>query len=91
MHSWNKPLENLPEEMTVIWSCTNTGCASWMREDFSFKEVPVCSLCKSPMVSSQRSLPILMSSDQQVKRFRKNQQKAKVTDKVLQDPKEAPQ
>ncbi|TYP69158.1 cold-shock protein [Paenibacillus methanolicus] len=80
MCAWNKPLENLPEELTMIWSCTNAGCKGWMRDNFSFKEVPVCSQCKSPMVSSERSLPILMSSDTQVKQFRRNQQKAKAAE-----------
>ncbi|MGV2805912.1 hypothetical protein GNF85_20315, partial [Clostridium perfringens] len=36
-YSWNKPLENLPEEMTAIWSCTKEGCNGWIRDSFSFK------------------------------------------------------
>ncbi|GAE05924.1 cold-shock protein [Paenibacillus sp. JCM 10914] len=74
-YSWNRPLENLPEEMTAIWSCTKEGCNGWMRDNFSFKEVPICSQCKSSMISSNKILPILISSDQQIKLYRKNQRK----------------
>jgi hypothetical protein len=74
-YSWNKPLENLPEEMTAIWSCTKEGCNGWIRDNFSFKDVPVCSQCASSMVSSNKILPILVSSDQQIKLYRKNQRK----------------
>jgi hypothetical protein len=66
----------------MIWSCTNEGCNGWMRDSFSFKEVPVCLQCKSPMVSSEKNLPVLMSSDQEVKRFKKKQQKDKVAEEV---------
>lgn len=74
-YSWNKPLENLPEEMTAIWSCTKEGCNGWIRDNFSFKDVPICSQCQSSMVSSSKVLPILVSSDQQIKMYRKNQRK----------------
>lgn len=74
-YSWNKPLENLPEELTAIWSCTKEGCNGWIREEFSFKEVPTCSHCASSMVSSNKVLPILVSSDQQIRLYRKNQRK----------------
>ncbi|MBB3113208.1 hypothetical protein FHS18_005311 [Paenibacillus phyllosphaerae] len=78
--NWRRPLENLPEEMTMIWSCTNPECKGWIRDSFSFKDTPVCSQCNSLMVSSEKNLPILMSSDQQIKRFRKNQQQGKTAE-----------
>ncbi len=78
-YSWNRPLENLPEEMTAIWSCKNEDCNGWIRSSFSFKEVPVCLLCKSPMISSKKILPILISSDQQIKLHRKNQRAGETT------------
>lgn len=74
--SWYRPLENLPEEMTLIWSCTNEECNGWIRDSFSFEEVPVCAQCQSTMVRSQKVLPILISSDQQLKHHKKNQGKA---------------
>ncbi|MGM0881705.1 MAG: cold-shock protein [Bacillota bacterium] len=72
-YSWNRPLENLPEEMTTIWSCMKEDCNGWIRNSFSFKEIPICSQCKSSMISSKKNLPILISSDQQIKFHRKNQ------------------
>jgi len=72
-YSWSKPLENLPEEMTTIWSCMGEECKGWIRDSFSFKEQPVCPLCKTSMISSEKILPILMSSDQEVKHYRKKQ------------------
>ena len=77
-YSWNKPVENLPEEMTAIWSCTKEGCNGWMRDNFSFKDVPVCSLCASPMKSSSKLLPILFTSETQIKQYRRKQQQRKV-------------
>ncbi|MDT9726612.1 hypothetical protein DUZ99_16670 [Xylanibacillus composti] len=76
LSSWKRPLENLPEEMTAIWSCTQEGCNGWIRASYSFEENPVCVQCKSPMASSEKLLPKLISSDQQVKLHRKNQQKS---------------
>jgi hypothetical protein len=37
------------------------------------------------MVSSEKDLPALMSSDQEVKRFKKKQQKEKVAEEVSRD------
>lgn len=72
-YSWGKQLENLPEEMTEIWSCKKEGCNGWMRAGFSFKDVPVCAQCQSAMVSSRKSLPILFTSGDDVKRHQKEQ------------------
>ncbi|WNQ10987.1 cold-shock protein [Paenibacillus aurantius] len=78
-YSWNKPLENLPEEMTIIWSCVEEECKSWIRDSFSFKEQPVCPLCKTSMISSVKILPILISSDQEIKLYRKRQRAAEIS------------
>ncbi|WP_313996878.1 cold-inducible protein YdjO-related protein [uncultured Paenibacillus sp.] len=59
--------------MTTIWSCVKEECNGWIRASFSFNEVPICSHCKSSMISSKKILPILISSDQQIKLHRKNQ------------------
>jgi hypothetical protein len=72
-YSWNRPLENLPEETTTIWSCMKEECNGWMRDNYSFKETPLCLQCQSTMTISQKTLPILISSDSQVKLHRKNQ------------------
>ncbi|MEK3883678.1 cold-shock protein [Paenibacillus sp. PL2-23] len=61
-YSRKRPLEDLPMELTAIWSCTNKDCNGWMRNDYSFEDIPSCSQCKSPMTSSMKDLPILMGS-----------------------------
>jgi len=72
-YSWNKPLENLPEEMTTIWSCPGIDCKGWTRDNFSFNENPVCPICKTAMLRSEKLLPILVTTDQQIKHYRKKQ------------------
>ncbi|MFD0711971.1 cold-shock protein [Paenibacillus sp. GCM10027626] len=61
MYSRKKPLEEIPEEVTPIWSCTNDGCNGWMRDDFAFEAKPVCPLCSSSMVSGTKTLPALVN------------------------------
>lgn len=63
LNSRNKHSEELPKENTLIWSCTNDGCKGWMRENFAFENKPVCFLCKSPMVSDMKMLPLLVNSN----------------------------
>ncbi len=75
---WNKPLENLPEEMTTIWSCGQGACKSWIRDSFSFKDQPICPMCKSAMVRSEKILPILVKTDQEIKHYRKKQRAEEV-------------
>ncbi|CAM4003225.1 cold-shock protein [Cohnella lubricantis] len=58
-----KPVEDLPHEETVIWSCTLKDCKGWIRDDFSFESVPVCSICQSPMVRSVKMLPTIINTN----------------------------
>jgi hypothetical protein len=64
----NKYLEDFPEEITPIWSCTNEGCKGWMRYNFAFEYKPDCCLCLSPMVSDMRMLPLLVNSNDELKK-----------------------
>jgi hypothetical protein len=66
-YSRRRPAEDFPTEMTEIWSCTQEGCNGWMRNSYSFEDVPTCSQCKSPMASSMKSLPILLDSSYDLK------------------------
>lgn len=76
LNSWKRPLENLPKEMTTIWSCTKEGCNGWIRASYSFEKVPVCAKCQSSMVKSEKILPKLFSSDQELKHYKNNQRKS---------------
>ncbi|GKU77870.1 cold-shock protein [Paenibacillus sp. L3-i20] len=62
-YSRKRPMAELPNEMTSIWSCTKADCNGWVRENYSFEDVPTCSQCLSPMVRTMKSLPILMGSN----------------------------
>lgn len=53
------PKEPVQEVETKIWSCTNQDCNGWMRESYSFAEVPECPLCHSSMEQDVRMLPEL--------------------------------
>jgi len=70
--SRRRPLEDFPTEMTAIWSCTREDCNGWMRNNYSFEDVPACPQCKSPMISSMKDLPILVDSSYGVKAAIKN-------------------
>lgn len=61
-NSRKKPLEDIPEEMTAIWSCTNESCKGWMRDNFAFSSQPTCMLCQSVMVKSERKLAVLVNN-----------------------------
>lgn len=71
MYSRKKPLEEIPEEMTAIWSCTNQDCNGWMRDNFAFEVVPTCVLCHAPMESDTRMLPQLVNTNRDQKHLRK--------------------
>lgn len=71
--SRRRPLEDFPNEMTEIWSCINENCKGWIRDRFSFEDVPICSHCKSQMVSSVKNLPILLDSSYNIKNYEKKQ------------------
>ncbi|MFF2092777.1 cold-shock protein [Paenibacillus sp. NPDC058174] len=55
-NSRKKNVEDLPTELTVIWSCSNEACKGWMRDNFVFNMVPVCPQCQSPMVKNEKML-----------------------------------
>lgn len=51
------PKEPVPEVETNVWACTSEECNGWMRESFSFEQVPECPLCQSSMSQEVRVLP----------------------------------
>jgi len=61
-HSRKRPLEDLPEELTAIWSCPDENCRGWMRDNFVFSIVPVCSLCQSKMVKGEKMLTVVINT-----------------------------
>ena len=67
-YRWTKRTEDLPEERTAVWTCTNEACNGWMRDGFTFEDVPSCPQCKSPMAAGSRMLPALSSSADDLKR-----------------------
>lgn len=71
MYSRKKSLEEIPEEMTAIWSCTSEGCKGWMRDNFAFENVPTCGICHTPMESGTRMLPALVNTNRDQKTLRK--------------------
>jgi len=52
-------MNDLPLELTVIWSCTNKQCNGWTRDNFVFLEQPVCVQCNSLMEKGEKMLAIL--------------------------------
>ncbi|WP_091235268.1 cold-shock protein [Fontibacillus panacisegetis] len=61
-NSRKRPMSDLPEEMTTIWSCTNKKCNGWMRDNFVFLAQPVCGQCNSFMEKGEKMLPILANT-----------------------------
>ncbi|MBD7970829.1 cold-shock protein [Paenibacillus gallinarum] len=55
-NSRRKPMEDVPMELTAIWSCSNDGCKGWMRDNFVFSVVPVCPQCQSSMIKDEKML-----------------------------------
>lgn len=53
------PKEPIPEVDTKVWACTGEDCQGWMRESYSFEQVPQCPLCESEMQQEVRVLPEL--------------------------------
>lgn len=62
MYAKKKLVEELPQEPTQVWNCTNNICHGWMRDNFTFDRMPVCVLCSSPMEGGTRMLPRLMNA-----------------------------
>ncbi|TJY40709.1 hypothetical protein E5161_16285 [Cohnella pontilimi] len=61
-NSRKKPVEEIPEELTAIWSCTNDACNGWTRANFTFSDQPVCPLCRSEMEKGERMLAVIVNS-----------------------------
>ncbi|MDO3410042.1 cold-shock protein [Saccharibacillus sp. CPCC 101409] len=59
MYFRKKMSDDVPEEETAVWVCGKEECKGWMRDNFSFDDVPVCPICSSPMQKSVRKLPVL--------------------------------
>ncbi|MFD0673883.1 cold-shock protein [Cohnella sp. GCM10027633] len=61
-YSRKRPLEEVREEMTAIWACPQDDCNGWMRANFAFSTTPVCSLCQSEMVKSEKMLAVVVNN-----------------------------
>jgi len=71
MYSRKKTFEEIPEELTAIWSCTSDDCNGWMRDNFAFSNAPTCVLCSAPMKSGTRMLPQIVNTNRDQKSLRK--------------------
>jgi hypothetical protein len=67
----NKSQEEIPEESTVVWSCTSDNCKGWMRDNFAFEHTPKCTLCDSPMTKDTKMLPLLVNTNADFKSLKK--------------------
>lgn len=61
-YSRKRPIEEIPQVSTAVWSCTEENCRGWMRDNFVFSVVPVCSLCQSEMVKGERMLAAVINT-----------------------------
>ncbi|AIQ55492.1 MULTISPECIES: cold-shock protein [Paenibacillus] len=71
MNYRKKPVEEIPEENTAIWACTNDDCNGWMRDNFAFEHAPSCPLCHAPMARNMKMLPQLVNSNGDLKSLKK--------------------
>jgi hypothetical protein len=71
MYFRKRSLEELPQESTPVWSCTKESCNGWMRDNFAFEHVPVCTQCASPMVSGMKMLPSVVNTNVDIKSMKK--------------------
>jgi hypothetical protein len=55
-------MDDIPEELTAIWSCTNEECNGWMRDNFVFLFQPTCLQCQSLMVKNEKLLSIVANT-----------------------------
>ncbi len=72
-YSRKKP-EDIPHEVTAIWSCAQEGCNGWIRDNFAFEVVPTCHQCQSPMKKSMVELPVLINTREDQKVLKKGVQ-----------------
>lgn len=71
MYHRKKSLEELPQENTAVWLCTNEGCKGWMRDNFAFDDMPTCRICQSLMERSMKVLPLLENCNGDLKKIPK--------------------
>ncbi|AWB43205.1 cold-shock protein [Paenibacillus sp. CAA11] len=71
MNYRKKTSEEVPEELTPIWSCTSESCNGWMRDNFAFDYSPVCPLCSSAMEKGSKMLPLLVNNNTDMKSLKK--------------------
>ena len=62
MYNSQRKTEDVPPELTVIWSCSNEGCKGWMRDNFAFSTEPVCPQCQSSMIKGEKMLPPVVNT-----------------------------
>ncbi|CAM3765484.1 cold-shock protein [Cohnella lubricantis] len=61
-YSKKRPLEDVLQEQTAIWSCPNENCKGWMRDNFTFSSTPICSQCQAKMVKGERMLAAVLNT-----------------------------
>ncbi|MBB6673559.1 cold-shock protein [Cohnella nanjingensis] len=61
-NSRKKPLEEVQQELTTIWSCTNEHCNGWIRDNFSFSAQPQCPQCGHDMAKTEKMLPVVVNT-----------------------------
>jgi hypothetical protein len=71
MYNKRIPIEDLPHAETKIWTCETEGCKGWIRDNFAFKHLPICHLCHSTMISSEKMLPLVNNSNKDMKSMNK--------------------
>lgn len=71
MNYRKKTLEEIPEEMTAVWTCSSENCNGWMRDNFTFDYSPVCPLCAATMVKGTKVLPLLVNNNNDIKALKK--------------------
>ncbi|MCU6708742.1 cold-shock protein [Paenibacillus sp. J5C_2022] len=62
-YSRKRLMDDLPEEKTAIWSCTNEKCNGWMRDNFVLSAQPICVQCNSLMEKGEKMLSVLENAN----------------------------
>lgn len=74
MNYRKKTTEEIPEELTPVWTCTSDDCNGWMRDNFTFDYSPSCPLCSASMEKGTRMLPLLANNNIDIKALKKGVQ-----------------
>ncbi|MBD2864585.1 cold-shock protein [Paenibacillus oceani] len=61
-YSRRKPLDEIPQELTLVWSCTNDKCNGWIRDNFSFSNQPICPQCQSAMAKTEKMITVIANT-----------------------------